>query len=95
MVTKAFIEEYPKQIPVFYSPEMVAHFDSFSPNAGKPTSVVESWLALSLPIELVASVPITTTQLKLTHSTNYVDKILACEIKNGFGNKFSDVAKTL
>ena len=95
MVTKTFIEEYPKQISVFYSPEMVAHFDSFSPSAGKPASVVKAWLALGLPIELIAPVPVTTTQLKLAHSADYVDKILACEIKNGFGNKLPDVAKTL
>ena len=99
MVTKdyftAFNEEYPKQIPVFYSPEMVVNFDSFSPSAVKPASVVEAWLVLGLPIELIAPVPITTTQIKLTHSADYVDKILACEIKNGFGNKLPDVAKTL
>ena len=91
----AFNEEYPKQIPIFYSPEMAAHFDSFSPSSGKPASVVEAWLALGLPIELIAPVPVTKAQLKLAHSAGYVDKILACEIKNGFGNKFSDVAKTL
>ena len=95
MVTKAYIDEYLKQKPVFYSPEMVAQFDSFSPSAGKPASVVKAWLALGLPIELIAPVPVTTTQLKLAHSTDYVDKILACEIKNGFGNKLPDVAKTL
>ncbi len=95
MVTKAYIDEYPKHIPVFYSPKMVAHFDSFSPSAGKPASVVEAWLALGLPIELKEPVPVTTTQLKLAHSANYVNKILSCEIKNGFGNKLPDVAKTL
>ena len=95
MTGKAKIKEYPQRIPVFYSPEMVAHFDSFSPSAGKPASVVEAWLAIELLIELIAPVPVTTTQLKLTHSANYVDKILTCEIKNGFGNKLPDVAKTL
>ena len=95
MVTKAFIEEYPKQIPVFYSPEMVAHFDSFSPSAGKPPSVVNAWLSLGLPIQLMTPLPVTTTEFKLTHNADYVDKILSCEIKNGFGNKFPDVAKTL
>ena len=95
MVTKAFIEEYPKQIPVFYSPEMVAHFDSFSPSAGKPPSVVNALLSLGLPIQLMTPLPVTTTEFKLTHNEDYVDKILSCEIKNGFGNKFPDVAKTL
>lgn len=95
MVTKAFIEEYLKQIPIFYSPEMVAHFNSFSPSAGKPASVVNAWLSLGLPIQLMAPVPVTSTEFKLTHNTDYVDKILSCEIKNGFGNRLSDVANTL
>lgn len=95
MTRKAKTKEYPQRIPVFYSPEMVAHFDSFSSSAGKPSRVVEAWLALELPIELIAPVPVTTSQLKFAHSADYVDKILACEIKNGFGNKLPDVAKTL
>jgi len=99
MVTQTYTEEYPKQVPVFYSPEMVAemvaHFDSFSPSAGKPASVVDAWLSLGLPIELLAPVPVTIAQLKHVHSADYVDKILACEIKNGFGNKLPDVVNTL
>ena len=57
MTRKSKIKEYSQRIPVFYSPEMAAHFDSFSPSAGKPASVVKAWLALGLPIELIAPVP--------------------------------------
>ena len=31
------------RIPVFYTPNMVANFNSFSPSAGKPEQVVEAW----------------------------------------------------
>ena len=82
-------------LPVFYTPKMVAEFISSSPSAGKPARVVEAWQLLGLPIEIVEPNPVTANDFKLAHSDDYVDKILACEIKNGFGNKLTEVADSL
>ncbi len=84
-----------ERIPVFYTPKMVANFSSFSPSAGKPTRVVGSWQRLGLPMEIIEPEPVTAEQLKLVHSADYVDKVLSCEINNGFRNKLPEVAESL
>ncbi|MGZ8271027.1 MAG: hypothetical protein ACXW1T_07450 [Methylophilus sp.] len=84
-----------KLVPTFYTSKMVANFNSFSPSAGKPAKVVSSWLNLGLPIKVIEPEPVTTSNLKLAHDHDYVDKILACEINNGFGNKLAEVADSL
>lgn len=83
------------RLPVFFTPKMVADFSSSSPSAGKPARVVEAWQRLGLPFEIVEPSPVTANDFKLAHSADYVDKILACEIKNGFGNKLTEVADSL
>lgn len=83
------------QIPVFYTPKMNANISSFSPSAGKPARVVDSWLRLGLPIDIVEPVPVTKDELKLTHSPEHVDMIFAGEKANGFGNKLPEVAESL
>lgn len=82
-------------LPVFYTPKMVADFSSTSPSAGKPARVVGAWQRLGLPIEIVEPNPVTANDFKLAHSPDYVDKVLACEIKNGFGNILLEVADSL
>jgi len=84
-----------EKLPVFYTPKMVANFSNFSPSAGKPVRVVGAWQQLGLPIEIIEPEPVTAAQLKLVHSPDYVDKVLTCEIKNGFGNKLPEVAESL
>ena len=84
-----------KLVPTFYTLKMVANFNSSSPSAGKPAKVVSSWQKLGLPIEIIEPEPVTTSNLKLAHSHDYVDKMLACEINNGFGNKLPEVADSL
>lgn len=84
-----------ERVPVFYTPKMVANFSNFSPSAGKPARVVGSWERLGLPIELIEPAPVTADQLKLVHRPDYVDKVLACQVKNGFGNRLPEVADTL
>ena len=83
------------QIPVFYTPKMVANFSSFSPSAGKPARVVGSWQRLGLPIEIVEPVPVTADELKQVHNSDYVDQVLACKVNNGFGNRLPEVAESL
>jgi acetoin utilization deacetylase AcuC-like enzyme len=74
---------------------MVAHFSSSSPSAAKPEKVIDAWLKLELPIAVIEPEPVTVDQLKQAHNPDYVDQILACEIKNGFGNKLPEVAASL
>ena len=82
-------------LPVFYTPKMDANISNFSPSAGKPARVVGSWKRLGMPIEIIDPRPVSANEFKLVHSPGYVDKVLACEIKNGFGNRLPEVAETL
>lgn len=79
-------------IPVFYTPEMVAEVESFSPSAAKPRPVVESWLTLGIPLTLIAPEPVGGAELARAHSRQYVDGVLSGTIKNGFGNQSPEVA---
>jgi acetoin utilization deacetylase AcuC-like enzyme len=82
-------------IPVFYSECMVADIESFSPSAGKPRDVVQSWRGLGLPLHVVSPQPASVDQFYLAHDRGYVEDILACRTKNGFGNKSPAVADAL
>ena len=82
-------------VPVFYTPKMVVNISNFSPSAGKPARVVGSWQRLGLPIEIIEFMPVAANELKLVHAPDYVDKVLSCEISNGFGNRLPEVAETL
>ncbi len=84
-----------KQIPVFYTPKMVANFSSFSPSAGKPARVVGAWQRLGLPVEIIDFEGVSADQLMLAHSPDYVYGVLSCVINNGFRNKFPEVAASL
>jgi len=84
-----------KQIPVFYTPKMVANFSSFSPSAGKPARVIGAWQRLDLPIEIIDFEPVSADQFKLVHNPGYVDRVLSCEVNNGFKNKLPEVAASL
>jgi acetoin utilization deacetylase AcuC-like enzyme len=57
--------------------------------------VIDAWLRLDLPIAVIEPEPVTVDQLKQAHNPDYVDQILACEVKNGFGNKLPEVAASL
>ncbi len=74
---------------------MVAKVDSFSPSASKPAAVVESWLRLGVPIQIIEPTPVTVQQLYAAHDKGYVDDVLSCKIANGFGTKSKKVADTL
>lgn len=84
-----------KNIPVFYSPQMVAHCSSFSPSPSKPARVVGSWTRLGFPIDIHDVMPVTSEQLSMAHDSNFVNKILTCEIKNGFHNRLPEIAESL
>jgi len=82
-------------IPAFYSDKMVAHPASFSPSAGKPSQVIESWLQKGLPVRVVCPTPASVDQLALAHDRGYVDGILSCRSANGFGDTSAEVAASL
>lgn len=83
-------------IPVFFDPRQ--HTDaneSFSPSAGKPAQVVESWKQLGIPLRFHPVEPASPELLALAHSREYVDGGLAGRLPNGFGNTLPEVAATL
>lgn len=82
-------------IPVFYSNKLLADSGSFSPSAGKPRYVVESWQTAKLPIEVRAIEPATVEDFRLAHDDGFVTSVLECTALNGFGNKLPDVARSL
>jgi len=80
---------------VFYTPQMVANADSFSPSAAKPAQVVAAWQAAGFPIQVFAPAPASLAQLYRAHDPAYVDDVLACRRSNGFGNRRQAVAQSL
>ncbi len=83
------------EIPVFYTPKMVAAIESFSPSSSKPKYVMQSWRRLGVPISVLEPMPVTMAQLCLAHDRQYVDDLLNCLIPNGFGNNSPEVAASL
>lgn len=82
-------------IPVFYTDAMVADSESFSPSARKPTEVVRSWQALGVPLEIVAPRAVTVDEFARAHDRVFAEAVLACQRKNGFGNRSPAVAASL
>jgi acetoin utilization deacetylase AcuC-like enzyme len=82
-------------IPVFYDARMVADAQSYSPSAGKPREVVESWKALRLPLAFESFSPLPRGALATAHTRSFVDGVLEGRTKNGFGNCLMAVANTL
>jgi acetoin utilization deacetylase AcuC-like enzyme len=80
---------------VFYDQKQsVEKNNSFSPSAGKPALVIESWKR-KIELEIMPVTPVTKEQLYLVHDSNYVDDILNCRIENGFENKSEEIAQSL
>ncbi len=82
-------------IPVFYSEQMVADISSYSPSAGKPREVMNSWRGLELPLRVRTPEAARIDQLCLAHDRSYVEDVLACRSVNGFGSTSRAVADTL
>ena len=82
-------------IPVFYTPQMNAFAQSFSPSARKPAEVISAWKHMKLPIDVHEFEPATSEMLKRVHHPDYVDGILSCLLKNGFGNRFPEMVASL
>ena len=80
---------------VFFTDRMVAESSSFSPSAHKPRAVVRSWQALGIPLELVEPEAVTIDQFALAHDRAFVEEVLSCERRNGFGNRSRAIAASL
>ena len=84
-----------RALEVFYDPRQ--HTDdnsSYSPSAGKPALVVESWKCLSVPLTFMSVEPTTVEQFALAHDRAYVEGVLSGRLHNGFGNRLPAVAAT-
>lgn len=84
-----------KEIPVFYDQRQIAYPESFSPSAGKPELLVQSWQARALPISLMPVVPASRDQLALAHDPEFIDAVLGLRKNNGFGERSQGVADSL
>ena len=84
-----------KTLPVFFAPQMVADSSSYSPSAGKPVQVVQSWKALGLPLEFHAPDPVSPAEFALAHDAKFVNAVLGLRANNGFGNRSAAVAASL
>jgi acetoin utilization deacetylase AcuC-like enzyme len=82
-------------IPVYFTDRMVAPPQKDSPSASKPRAVVEAWRHLNLPLRFVEPEPVTRDDLCLAHDPAYVDGVLNCKHRNGFGNTDPGVAASL
>lgn len=81
---------------VFYDErQSVKENDSFSPSAQKPAKVLESWRRSGTPFEECSFAPLTPEEMANAHDRGYVDGVLACTRRNGFGNNNPQVAKAL
>jgi acetoin utilization deacetylase AcuC-like enzyme len=77
-------------------PEQTAEGNEcFSPSAGKPSQVVQSWLNKKLPIGLIPFKPMSREAIAQVHDLAYVNGVLDCKTSNGFGNTVESVAKAL
>lgn len=84
------------KIPVFFRPEAVASSRFFAPGTFKPGACVADWVNdNNLAVEVLSYLPATREQLCLAHDPAYVDGILECRIRNGFGGLQPDVAASL
>lgn len=82
-------------IPVFYDPRMVADAHSYSPSAGKPREVVQSWGRFGRSLSFEPFEPATVEQLCRAHASAYVNGVLSGRIPNGFDNTLVSVAQAL
>jgi len=81
---------------VFYRPEQVATSQSYSPSALKPRLVVADWkIDYKINMEICSFEPVDAQTIALAHNAEFVRKVLACEIDNGFGTRNADVAESL
>lgn len=81
---------------VFYDErQSVPGFLSFSPSAGKPAQVVESWRRLGIPFQVLSFTPLSPEELALAHDPEYVRGVLSCALNNGYEDCSPEMAEAL
>jgi acetoin utilization deacetylase AcuC-like enzyme len=66
-----------------------------SPSSAKPGFVAQALLNEKFPVSFVVPHPATVEDFNLAHDPKFVEDILSCARKNGFGNKSPAVARSL
>ncbi len=85
-----------KEMLVFYNKKQnVNEGVGYSPSAKKPKLVVHAWKQSGYPVSIKKTRPLSLEEISVAHDRNYVKGILNGKIKNGFGNKSLNVAKSL
>lgn len=85
-----------KKISVYYDERQSAKMNtSFSPSAGKPKLVLESWQEKGYPIVVKPFEKLTRKEIAAAHDYDYVKGVLDRTIPNGFGNTLKTVADSL
>lgn len=81
---------------VFYDKrQSVFGNNPFSPSAGKPVQVLESWRKLGIPFCEQTFVPLSAAEIALAHDRGYVDGVLSCRLENGYSNRSPEMASVL
>lgn len=85
-----------KEMLVFYNKKQhVNEKVIYSPSAKKSKLVVHAWKQLGYPVVIKKIRALSIEEIAVAHDQNYVKGILNGKIKNGFGNKSLNVAKSL
>lgn len=83
------------KLSIHYTPKMVANANSYSPSAGKPAQVMDSWVNLGLPLA-IELLPVSVDQFALAHDRCICRKAFFPEkINNGFCSTLASVAASL
>ena len=84
------------KIPVLFRNEQVSYPKVYSPSPRKPGEVVADWNTTAEgKFEVKSFDPVTREDFYRVHDQRFVDNILACKTKNGFGTNDRDVADSL
>lgn len=68
---------------------------SFSPSAGKPGQVLESWRRLGISFGEPSFAPASVDDIALAHDRGYAEGVLSCALLNGYGNRSPEMASAL
>jgi len=89
-------EDRLKEMLVFYTKKQCVNENiGYSPSAKKSKLVLQAWKQLGYPVSIQKIRALSIEEIAVAHDLNYVKGILTAKLKNGFGNKSLNVAKSL
>ena len=84
------------KVPVLFRDEQVSYPKVYSPSPRKPGEVITDWnSSLVGKFEVKTFDPVTREDFYRVHDRQFVDNILDCKTRNGFGTNDRDVAESL